>query len=119
MKRFIAIIIALQMGLTPFCSAFAMESAQISIRDTGCASMAEETDLHFSHPTPHLDCCNTNNKQKASTQGTTSLDATSFAIQAHYSPSDTPNYCQASLLERIHFKHPPDDFERLSQSKRE
>src|SRR5512133_865040 len=119
MRRFIAIIIALQCCLTPFCPAFAMQTIHEDDYGHGCASIQKE-ETHLSSAThSSLSCC------------TESKHASTLLF------SEYSYHFEINTIERVHFqeaflfaktshkkasldaKHPPDDFERSSQSKRE
>jgi hypothetical protein len=118
MKRFIALLVALQIGLTPFCSVLAMESTRATTTP-GCPSMEETSDLRLTHPTPNLACCESGSTQTTSIQTNGSFDTTPHAVQITTSTHRYPDVCFLSQSIPQQPQHPPDDFERLSQSKRE
>lgn len=118
MKRFIAILVALQIGLSPFCAVFAMESTQLPT-DSTCAPMQEETALHAIHMDTHLACCDAKTSQESTIQTSTSIESTPQAVQATiFYPNDLDCYAVSRFTSKNSL-HPPDDFERSSQSKRE
>lgn len=119
MKRFIAILIALQIGLTPFCSVFAMGSLQQSIKNSDCEMADEGTYQHISHQSPQLICCVNKTTQEPSNQTQPFFDTTPPAIQAHSTFYSNQKNSLTTAFNYLNPKHPPDDFERSSRSKRE
>jgi hypothetical protein len=118
MKRLIAILVALQIGLTPFCAVFAMETIPFS-KDASCAPQEQTEMLHGSKTDAHAICCVAKPVQQAPYQIRSSEEfiplipsvqtISSFCIQQEGKTKTPPN---GQIYQ-------PDDFERISQSKRE
>lgn len=119
MKRLIFIAILLQFVFTPFCGVLAMNQKEVML-DEDCISMqASHSSLELRMAAPHLSCCESRNLS--------STDAQLTAAFEHHIPViclQSVSYNQSIPLIHDHDRqysglHPPDDFERISQSKRE
>lgn len=81
--------------------------------------MEETVQTHVSQHSPQLTCCTSQTTQETSAQTNLASNLISPVAQAPVSTFSFVTRVQAPTSVYTHFKYPPDDFERLSQSKRE
>lgn len=124
MKRWIVILTLTAFGFIPTCGVFAMNPS-VAMPDEPCAYMGALMEIHdeaivsIHAPEPVLACCEHRDTSPDSTQALIAFQIQSPAIHATSFDAAIEQTVPYVSVHNSHIDHPPDDFERLSQAKRE